>query len=86
VPATGRKAEPRRAALLGLVLLCVLGMAAWWLIHPVCVPLSDQDLQEFARWAPIQTRTERQLHGRVFQQRDGHWYQCKSWVSRQLFF
>jgi hypothetical protein len=72
--------------LAGLVLLGVLGIAAWWLIHPVCVPLSDADVREFARWAPIDTRTDRQLHGPVFQRRGGRWYQCKSWISRQLFF
>ena len=76
----------RRAVLAGLTLLCLLATAAWWLLHPVCVPLSDAEVREFARWAPIETRTDRQLHGPVFQNRDGHWYQCKSWISRQLFF
>jgi hypothetical protein len=49
------------------------------------VPLSDADVREAARWAPLETRLDRQLHGPVFQQRHGRWFQCKSWVSRQLF-
>ena len=75
-------AAPRRATLTGMLLIVVL--AVWWLLHPVCRPLSDADVREFARWAPIETREDRQLHGRVFQLRGGRWYQCKSWVSRQL--
>lgn len=67
-------------------LLAVIALVFWWLFHPVCVPLSQADVREFARWAPIETRTDRQLLGPVFRQRDGRWYQCKSWVSRQLFF
>ena len=77
-------AAPRRAILTGFLLIGVL--AVCWLLHPVCRPLSDADVREFARWAPIATREDRQWHGRVFQQRGGRWYQCKSWVSRQLFF
>jgi hypothetical protein len=77
---------PRRAALAGITLLGVIGLGVWWLLHPICVPLSDADVKEAARWAPLETRSDRQLHGPVFQQRDGRWYQCKSWVSRQFFF
>jgi hypothetical protein len=77
---------PRRSALALVATLGLMVLAIWWLLHPVCVPLSDADVREFARWAPIETRTDRQLHGPVFQRRDGRWYQCKSWLSRQLFF
>jgi len=76
----------RRALLAGLAAVLLLAVGIWWLLHPVCVPLSDADVREFARWAPIETRTDRQLHGPVFQLRAGRWYQCKSWISRQLFF
>jgi hypothetical protein len=78
------EAAPRRAILTGILLIVVV--AFWWLLHPVCRPLSEADVREFARWAPIETREDRQLHGRVFQLRGERWYQCKSWVSRQLFF
>jgi hypothetical protein len=40
----------------------------------------------FAESQPIEQRDDRQLHGWVFQLREGRWHQCKSWVSRQFFF
>ncbi len=62
--------------------LAVIG----WLGRPVCVPIPDADLKHFTP-LPIEQRTDRDLFGfRTFQQRDGHWCQCKSWLSRQLFF
>jgi hypothetical protein len=57
-----------------------------WCAHPVCVRLSDETVAEAARYGPLETRTDRQLHGPVWQRRHGRWYQCKSWISRQLFF
>ena len=57
-----------------------------WCAHPVCVPLSDEAVAEAARYAPLETRTDRQLHGRIWQRQAGRWYQCKSWISRQFFF
>ena len=75
-----------RAALVCSGGLVAAALTFWWLVHPVCVPLTDEDIERFAEWGPIEERTDRQLHGPVFQQRDGHWYQCKSWISRQLFF
>jgi hypothetical protein len=41
---------------------------------------------EAAKYGALETRTDRQLHGPVWQRRDGRWYQCKSWISRQFFF
>lgn len=67
-----------------LLLLAALGIA--WLGHPVCVPIPDEDLKSF-KPVPIEQRTDRDLFlFRTFQKRDGHWCQCKSWISRQLFF
>ncbi|HEU5040780.1 MAG TPA: hypothetical protein VFT84_08175 [Gemmatimonadales bacterium] len=60
--------------------------AVGWLLRPVCVPLLPDEVGRFAEWQPIEQRTDRQLHGPVFQERDGRWHQCKSWISRQLFF
>lgn len=58
--------------------------AVAWALHPVCVPLSAEDLKGFN--VPIEQRTDRDLYLKVFQQRDGRWYQCKTWISRQFFF
>jgi hypothetical protein len=65
------------------ILLLVVGLIAW-VLHPVCVPLSAEDLHGFN--VPIEQRTDQDLYLRVFQQRRGQWYQCKTWVSRQFFF
>jgi hypothetical protein len=53
-------------------------------LRPVCVPLSPDDLASFN--TPIETRTDHDFYLQVFQQRDGRWYQCKTWLSRQFFF
>jgi hypothetical protein len=53
-------------------------------LRPVCVPLSTGDLAGFN--SPIEARTDRDFYLRVFQHRDGQWQQCKTWLSRQLFF
>ena len=76
----------RRSLIVGVTLLIALTIGLWWLLHPVCVLLSPEDVARAAEWQPLEQRTDRQLHGPVFQQRDGRWYQCKSWISRQLFF
>ena len=55
-----------------------------FLLRPVCVPLTAEDLTTFN--VPIEQRTDRDFYLRVFQQRDGQWYQCKTWISRWFFF
>jgi len=57
-----------------------------WCAHPVCVPLSAAEVAEAEQWKPLAERTDRQLHGPIWQRRGDQWYQCKSWISRQLFF
>jgi hypothetical protein len=80
-------AEPRtRALALTLATLVIIAMLVAWCVHPICMPLSAADAAETAKWAPLETRTDRQLHGRIFQRRGNQWYQCKSWISRQFFF
>ena len=61
-----------------------LAALVWWSLHPVCIPLTDAEATSVD--GPISVRTDRQLHGPIFQYRDGSWHQCKSWISRQLFF
>ena len=34
----------------------------------------------------INKDTDRDFYLRIFQLRDGQWHQCKTWLSRQLFF
>jgi hypothetical protein len=65
------------------IILVAAGLIAW-ILRPVCVPLSPEDLAGFN--VPIEKRTDRDLYLRVFQQRHGQWHQCKTWLSRQFFF
>jgi len=78
--------ERPRAFALALGGLALVVAAVLWCAHPICVQLSAAEVAEAARWAPLETRTDSQWHGRVWQLRDGRWYQCKSWISRQFFF
>lgn len=61
-------------------LLALLG----FLFHPVCVPLSDEDLKSFN--VPIEQRTDGDFYLKVFQKKKGRWYQCKTWITRFFFF
>jgi len=65
------------------ILLLLVGLSAW-ILRPVCVPLSPEDLRGFN--VPIEQRNDQDLGRRVFQHRNGQWYQCKTWLSRQFFF
>jgi hypothetical protein len=70
------------SVLVTLIAVVVLALAA---LRPVCVALSDGELAHFN--VRIEERTDRDTNYlRVFQQRDGRWHQCKTWLSRQLFF
>ena len=64
----------------------VIGLivVATFVLRPVCVPLSDQDLAGFT--TPIETRTDHDFYLQVFQRVDGRWHQCKTWLSRAFFF
>jgi hypothetical protein len=66
-----------------IVVLCLTGVAGYAL-RPVCTPIPDADLKNFN--IPIEQRTDRDFYLKVFQQREGHWYQCKTAVSRLFFF
>jgi hypothetical protein len=62
----------------------LFGVGLGYALRPVCVPLSAEQLSGFT--TPIETRMDRDPYVRVFQQIDGRWYQCKTWLSRQFFF
>jgi len=70
----------RALVLVGLLVLLLIFLA----FRPVCVPLSAEDLQGFN--VPIDQRTDRDFYLKVFQKRNGQWYQCKTWLSREMFF
>ena len=67
-----------------LAIVVVIAALAVFALRPVCVPLSAEDVAGFN--TPIETRPDHDFYLQVFQQVDGHWYQCKTWLSRQLFF
>lgn len=70
-----------RAAGMVLFVVCLITGYALW---PVCVPLSSEQVAAFQ--PPITERTDSFLFGRVFQQREGQWHQCKTRIARALFF
>jgi hypothetical protein len=70
-------------AVIAAALVLLLGAGAFAL-RPVCVPLTDSDVSQFT--VPVERRADRDFHVKVFQQRNGRWHQCKTWLSRQFFF
>ena len=80
--------DTRRTEVIALTLAAValVAILVAWCAHPICMPLSRAEVAEAAKWMPLEQRTERQWHGPIWQQHDGTWYQCKSWISRQFFF
>ena len=72
--------------MLWAMLVAALGLAAavGYAMRPVCTPISDEDLKSFN--VPIEKRTDRDFYLKVFQQKDGHWSQCKTALSRFFFF
>jgi hypothetical protein len=81
--------EPRAPGLYVKTIALAIGgggvLLLAWFAHPVCVPLSSDDLKTFN--VPIEQRSDRDVFlFKTFQQRNGEWCQCKSWLSRQFFF
>jgi hypothetical protein len=76
----------KRKAIGLLSIIVALGSvgAIGWAMRPVCVPIPDEDLKNFN--VLIEQRTDRDFYVKVFQQRDGHWFQCKTALSRFFFF
>jgi hypothetical protein len=69
-----------------LIFIVALGSAGaiGWAMRPVCMPIPDEDLKNFN--VPIEQRADRDFYVKVFQQRDGHWFQCKAALSRSFFY
>jgi len=67
----------------GLVAIMVIGGMGFFL-RPVCVPLSQDNLLSFN--IPLKQRLEaRDLYVKVWQEKKGQWYQCKTHLSRLMF-
>jgi hypothetical protein len=64
--------------------VCFSILLTAFLFRPVCVPLSDEDVAGMN--VPIAERTDRDFYLRIFQEKDGRWQQCKTWISRAFFF
>ena len=80
------RAHARRALIVALG-AGALGLAlVAWCAHPDCRPLSDESVAEAEKYGALEARPDRQWHGRIWQQKNGRWFHCKSWISRQLFF
>ena len=68
-----------------LLIVAALLVALYLLFRPDCRAIEDADLTRFD--PPIETRTAANFYGlKVFQQKDGNWYHCKTWIARQFFF
>jgi len=67
-----------------VLIVALLLMGIIFLLQPVCVPLSEENLKSFN--IPIEQRTDRDLYLKTFQKRGGQWYQCKTRISRFFFF
>lgn len=65
------------------ILLLVLAGVGYGM-RPLCTPIADEALAHFG--IPIEEREDRDFYLKVFQRKnDGHWYQCKTAISRGLF-
>ncbi len=69
----------------GLAGTATLAVLLFWCLRPDCRVIPEEDLANFD--PPIETRTDTGMIGqRIFQQKDGGWYHCKTWIARQFFF
>ena len=85
-PAASPEGRSGRALPVALGGLAVIGLLVLWFAHPVCRPLSREEVAAAEVWGALEARPDRQLHGRIWQRRGDQWFHCKSWISRKLFF
>jgi len=64
-------------------LASVLAIGWTTLVHPVCVLIPDAQRPSFESVMPLSVRA---AQGEPFCQFGGHWYQCKSFITRAFFF
>ena len=79
---------PRRstvvAACVAASVAATIAAGGAYALWPVCVPVARADAAAFQ--PPLAERDDRYLFGRVFQERDGQWHQCKTRIARAFFF
>lgn len=68
---------------IGVLMTLLIGLAITALLHPVCIPITEQQRPNFES---VKTLQERAAGGEPFCKIDGRWYQCKSYLARMLFF
>ncbi len=79
------RSQRRRPRLTLVLLAAALAAGAVFLFRPVCVPIPEDALAGFS--PPIEERRETTFYGSpIFQQENGQWFQCKTWIARQFFF
>jgi hypothetical protein len=76
-------ARKKRWLALGLLVAGTLGGLVF-MFRPVCVPIESGE-QEAAKYN-YSERQDKDFYVKVFQQHDGLWHHCKTWISRQFFF
>jgi hypothetical protein len=67
---------------LGLTIAIVLSLSVF-LFRPVCKPITHWDTTVGGE---IEKRSDRSFYMKVFQQKDGQWHHCKTWIARLFFF
>ena len=68
---------------LGLLVAGTLGGLAF-IFRPVCLPIENGEQQ--AAQYHYSERQDKDFYVKVFQQQNGQWHHCKTWISRQFFF
>jgi len=71
-----------------LIVAVLVILLVAYLMWPVCVPMSKEDVADFNKVSsiPIDQRTDRDFYVRVFQFRNGQWCHCKTRLGRAMFF
>jgi hypothetical protein len=72
----------RRRRRVVLVLACLVYLVVF-VEHPVCDLIPPERQKDFET---VRSLEERARQGEPFSHLEGKWYQCKSWLARQLFF
>lgn len=78
--------KKRKLIKIFIFLFLLLGLGGLgYVLRPQCALIADEALSHFG--IPIEERQDRDFYMKVFQRKsDGHWYQCKTALSRTFFF